>query len=81
MLKLDPKPCLNCERSFQPNRDWQKFCNRSCRDQFHDRTNPRLRKFLWQIGQGGLSAATTQAMAMAGQPAKMQKTEPADFSI
>jgi hypothetical protein len=27
--------CRNCEREFKPNRDWQRFCNKQCQQEWN----------------------------------------------
>lgn len=28
--------CKNCENTFHPSREWQTFCNKSCKTEYHN---------------------------------------------
>ena len=38
--------CLNCNKEFKKNRSWQKFCKTTCRWQYWDKQNPRVKKII-----------------------------------
>jgi hypothetical protein len=38
------KKCTVCEKQFEANRDWQRFCGKACRDKFHAKDQKEMRR-------------------------------------
>jgi len=49
MFRVTGKKCIECEKTFMPERKWQKYCTKNCRWKNRVRRNPEKTKILCKL--------------------------------